>query len=243
MKKILLSFLFTAGAYAAVQAQSTFITEKAGNNDSSVTPGVTSGEVKVYNRIKAASGTVKIKWNVFDYSGTNGNLNSGWTFGGVCDNFECRSASLTLGGTNWTSDDYSTNYGDFHAVFNADNAAANSIAWVRAKVVDNGNASSTRTITLLASKSPTGVTSVIRSDDNIVVYPNPATNNVNVIFDKNSKIRSIAVYNLIGQATDMYRVSGNSANLQLTDAPAGVYFLRMLDDRGNIVATRRFNRQ
>ena len=233
------------------RAQSTFTTEKAANNDSSVVTGA-NGEVKVYNRIRSNSGNVKIKWSVTNYSqGTAmGTLANGWTFGGVCDNFECRDATDVLNGKSYVTGDYTATSGftnaanDFHAVFNADNAQANTFAYVRVSVADNAVTSTpARTFTLLASKSTAGVTTVTRYDDNIVVYPNPATSAVNVIFDKNSKIRTIAVYNLIGQATDMYRVSGNSANLQLSDAPAGVYFLRMLDDRGNIVATRRFNRQ
>jgi hypothetical protein len=256
MKKILLSFLFTAGAFAAARAQNTFTTEKASNNDSSVTTGVSTGEVKVYNRIRAINGNVKVKWNITSYSNGAGTvlpsgyvvLANGWAFGGLCDNFECRNSVNALAGATYVTNDYpstivSNALNDFHAVFDADNAAANTFAYVRVNAVDNSNANSSRTITLLAFKSPTGVTSVNRYDDNIVVYPNPATSAVNVIFDKSSKIRTIAVYNLIGQATDMYRVSGNSANLQLSDAPAGVYFLRMLDERGNIVATRRFNRQ
>ena len=251
MKKILLSFLFTAGAFAAAHAQGNFVSEKAANNDSALVTGATVGDVKVYNRIKAVSGTVKIKWNATSYSqgSTAGTLANGWRLIGICDNEGCRDATFVMNGASFTSNDYTAttsytnDFNDFHAQFNADNAAANSIAWIRASVADASNPSSARTFTFVAAKSPAGVTSVTRYDDNIVVYPNPATSEVNVIFDKSSKIRSIAVYNLIGQATDMYRVSGNSAKLQLTDAPAGVYFLRMLDDRGNVVATRRFNRQ
>ncbi len=251
MKKILLSFLFTAGAFAAVQAQSNLISEKSGSNDSSVLTGVSTGDIKVYNRVKAASGTLKIKWKATDYSqqGTSGTFKDGWSFSGICDNEGCRDATAVLNGLSFVSSDYpaSTGYtntaNDFHAQFNADNAAPNSIAWIRASVADNSNPGVSRTFTFLASKSAAGVTTVTRSDDNIVVYPNPALSEVNVIFDKSSKIRTIGVYNLIGQPTNIYRVSGNSAKLELSDAPAGIYFLRMMDERGNVVATRRFNRQ
>ena len=199
MKKILLSFLLTASAFGIAQAQSTFTTEKAANNDSSIVNGA-NGEVKVYNRLRGTNGNVKIKWNITSYSTGAGTvlpsgyvvLANGWTFGGLCDNFECRNSSNALAGATYVSNDYPTTIvsnalNDFHAVFDADAAAANSIAYVRVNAVDNNNANSTRTITLLAAKSPAGVTSVTRYDDNIVVYPNPATSAVNVILIRTAK--------------------------------------------------------
>ncbi len=95
----------------------------------------------------------------------------------------------------------------------------------------------------MATKTPLGVTTAVRTEDNIKVYPNPARESVNVVFDNSESIKTIGVYNMLGQPVSLFHVVGNSANLPLGDAPEGVYFLRMYDGQGKIVTTRRFTRQ
>ncbi len=237
MKKLFL-FLLTILSFASVQAQ-TFFSDNSSRGDSSQTGG-TSGDILVFNMLRAATGTVSLRWNVTNYSQ---NLTNGtWGFGGLCDNEACRPTNDVLNGIRYTVV-YGTAPEDFHAIFNADNAPMNSTAWVQVAVKDTAANGSSRTITLIATKTPLGVMTTVRNEDNIKVYPNPARADINVRFDGAENIKTIGVYNLLGQPISMYRVVGSSANIPLTEVPSGVYFLRMYDGQGKTVATRRFTRQ
>ncbi len=93
-------------------------------------------------------------------------------------------------------------------------------------------------------KASTGIMNFNSADD-IILYPNPAREAVNVIFDEKFNVRTIAVYNLIGKLMGpIYKpASNNSAKIDLSDMPTGIYFLRLMDAQGHFVATRRFTRQ
>jgi hypothetical protein len=58
-------------------------------------------------------------------------------------------------------------------------------------------------------------------------------------------VKTIAVYNLIGKLMGpIYKPSSSSsAKIDLDDMPTGIYFLRLMDGQGRVVATRRFTRQ
>lgn len=237
MKKLFL-FLITVLSFANVQGQ-TFFSDNSSRGDSSVKTG-SSGDILVYNMLRAAAGTVSLRWNVINYSS---NLNNNtWGFGGVCDNEGCRLASDVLNGVRYTPM-YGTALEDFHAIFNADAAPMNSSAWVQVQVKDTSTGGTTRILTLIATKTPLGVTTTVKAEENIKVYPNPAREAINILLDNNDNIKTVGVYNLIGQPISMYHIVGNSANIPLTEVPSGVYFLRMYDGQGKTVATRRFTRQ
>lgn len=92
------------------------------------------------------------------------------------------------------------------------------------------------------SDAATGIASM-RGNDGIAVYPNPAYGELNVLFDINTGIRNITVYNLIGKAITVYKVNGNSAKLDTENLPSGIYFIRLIDGQGRVVATRKFTHQ
>lgn len=98
-------------------------------------------------------------------------------------------------------------------------------------------------ITFVFNKFPTSVSSISKSDESVTVYPNPAREAVNVVFDDNLNAKTVAVYNLIGKVVSYYRVTGNSAHLDLSDVASGIYFLRLMNVQGEVVATRKFTHQ
>lgn len=265
MRNVLLSFfsallLFQAGgASAQILTQSGSRDSVGGNN--------ASGEVEfpVYNRIKSGSSTpVKLEWKVISHNlGNNpgwpmydANLPGGAAGAGFCDNVLCYSYNPAVPASNLfndsmithRSDDYtSTTFegtkNDFHMLFICNNPAIGSSAYVRVRANDlNGGGS--RVLTFIGYRAATGVTNTVSNED-IVLYPNPAREAVNVIYDPNAGVKTIAVYNLIGKLMGpVYRPSASgSAKIALEDMPNGVYFLRLMDGRGNVIATRRFNRQ
>jgi len=244
MKKILILLgLIAAGAGGAVQAQ-TFETQAG---DTSISIWSSGNSLKVYNRVRSTSSTpVTIQWRVTNPTTA---VPSGWDLVGVCDNLSCRSTSVSLDNT-WKSSgaypggNYDPTLSDFHVELGSMNAAPNGTAVFQIAMRDAANTSIQRNLTFIATKSAAGVVSISRSEDDVVLYPNPARGSVNVLFPAGADVRNIALYNLIGKPVMVYRpASSSSANLDLSGVPAGVYFVRLLDGQGHVVATRRFTHQ
>ena len=101
------------------------------------------------------------------------------------------------------------------------------------------------TVTFLLSKTinTVGVNQITNVQNDILLYPNPAVNEVNVVYDDASDIRNIVVYSIIGKVMAVYKVNGNSANMNLENIPSGIYFMRLYNGSGNVVATKKFTKQ
>ncbi len=239
-------FLFQAGTSSAQ------ILTQNGRDTAIANYSGSGTDFKVYNRIKSGSSSpVYLKWNVISHNLQNG---SGWdmTTSGVCDNNLCYtydpSDNLFNNGKRFKSYEYNNvdfdaGGNDFHVVFGANNPAVGSSAYVRIYVQDTVSLAS-RTLTFIATRSTTGVNTMNSSDD-IVLYPNPAREAINVVYNPGAGVRNIAVYNIVGKLVGpVYRPTTNgSAKISLEEMPSGVYFLRLMDGQGRVVGTRRFTRQ
>lgn len=84
----------------------------------------------------------------------------------------------------------------------------------------------------------------VKQAPEIVLYPNPAINELNVLYDAKADVKNIAVYNLIGRLMTVYKTAENgSANLNLEGIPPGIYYVWLINSEGNIVATKKFTKQ
>jgi hypothetical protein len=238
-KTLLLSALTGLLSLSAATAQ----TFEAQQGDTSIAAYSGGSNLSVYNRIRSTSTTpVKLDWRM-----TFDGIPPSWTLTGVCDNIACRSASDSRNSTWKQSDDYGNNYNlnDFHIAYENMTAVPNNTSAV-AQITfrDAANHSSQKTLTFIATKGTTGVVNVTRTDDEVVLYPNPAREAINVLFNEAAGVKNIALYNLIGKPVMVYRVQhNNSAKLDLNNVASGVYFMRLMNAQGNVVATRRFTRQ
>ncbi len=215
-------------------------------------------DLTVVNGIRSGSATdVVLRWRVISSATSFG---PGWDIvgSGVCDNNTCWNAvnptnNLFNNDTVLQSNPYDNSafpsggsFGgshDFHVIFTANNPPDGSSAVVRISATDI-NSMNSKTLTFIAYKGPLGITN-LSSSDNIVLYPNPAREAVSVVYDPAYGIKTIALYNMIGKRMGpLYRpVSSGSAKIDLSDMPTGVYFMRLMDAQGHVVATRRFTRQ
>ena len=247
MKKLLPILLGGLFITTQVNAQS-YVTQ----HSDSVTQYWSTGSpdpMLVHNDIRATGASVSVKWRA-----VSSYFAPGWSLSGFCDNLNCYSGTAVVAGMPFISDPYSNsafndpnNPKTFDAQFTGMAAAANnSAAWVRVLDKDNADTNNTanhRTLTFIGIKGATGVTSVNVSDDNVVIFPNPARGFVNVIYDEGAGVRSVGVYSLLGRTVKIFKTQGNSAKIDLADVPSGAYFLRLMNAQGNVVATRRFNHQ
>ena len=255
MRNVLLGVFSALFLFQAGTASAQILTQNGRDTSISNYTGCTS--FKVYNRIKSGSSTpLTIRWSVVQHNLQDG---SGWDISGsgVCDNYQCYSylpdvdpnenpfagTKRYTSSTEYNNVDFNAAENDFHVVFSPNNPPNGSSAFVRVSVQDIPTSAS-RTLTFIATKSPTGV-STFNSSDDVVLYPNPARDAINVVYDQGAGVKTIAVYNLIGKLTGpIYKPAMNgSAKISLDDMPSGVYFLRLMDAHGRVIATRRFTHQ
>jgi len=200
---------------------------------------------EVHNNItnQSASG-VTIEWKVIE-----NNFPADWV-PGICDNSTC------VGGTDiWPPNspmtDHEATYpgpagtaGDFKLQVSTTSTPTLGTYVLRARLNNKfAAATDTAIATFIVTKATTGVPAFKNSSD-VSLYPNPASSTVNVVYDAAADVKNIAVYNIIGKQVSLFRTTNSgSANLNIENIPSGVYFVRLLNSRGDVVTTRRFTKQ
>ena len=206
MKKILLGLLsiFCLFSPALIQAQS--FTAAADPGDT-VWATINSGGPVNDNITNRTGSNLTLNWHVTATTFPNDWLTSGAL--GICDNVLCRPNS---GGSLWntstssgniiTSTYYANATHDSTGSFNLslDFTSATSIGShsITINIADAGSLT-TKNLTFVINRPPLGVTNVNNPANNIILYPNPAKDELNVVYDANADIKNIAVYNIIGK--------------------------------------------
>lgn len=165
---------------------------------------------------------------------------------GICDNIGCFTASLLYpSGAVKTTDPYSPGMGYFHINFDLAPHGSTAPYYITVQMYNPMSASDNakQTYIVRPGASTVSVNNTAKAIEEITLYPNPAHNEVNVVFDAGADVKHVAIYNIIGKAVANYRVSGNSANLNIDNAAPGIYFVRLINSNGNVVATKKFTKQ
>ncbi len=240
MKKFLLS---------ALGASVLFLTSQKANAQAFVTQADTvyqtvSGAGDVLDPVtNKTSSLLTIQWHVIA-----SDFPANWLpTTGVCDNNNCyiNSKSVTLWngsfGSTFTSNPYAPDSaGLFSMSITLADTCSTGTHYMTASLTGGGT---TKTVTFIITHNPAAVPTVNKNDDNIVVYPNPAKNQLNVIFNANTDAKTIAICNLIGNVVSVFKVNGNSAGMNIENLPTGVYFMRVMNSQGAVISTRRFAHQ
>lgn len=239
MKPYIYTLLLSAGLLSGI----TGVKAQSFETEADTVRATIYKNLDLHNNITNKSGAnIKIDWKVSAH-----NLPASWaglSNLGICDNSLCRdnNGNQLLSGTTFTSDDYVPNVkGDFHfqMIGYDDPSIVPGTYYVTINMKENGGTTS-KDVTFIFSKWTTSVGSVSQSSDGVLVYPNPANNVINVQFGKYKNIQNVSIYNLVGRQMANYNVSGTDAKLNISKIPTGVYFIRLSDNNGNIVTTRRF---
>jgi len=246
MKKILLSILTIVAVLHSVSASAQTATF-------SPVADTAYGQIQTNANIRdfitaTATGGVTLTWKVVAC-----NFPTDWladsTFG-ICDNTLCHYNihdtlwNGTTGVSTWTSGNYAQfAQGQFYLSMNMNGTVTNGTFYVTIQLLDLASNYS-KNITFKVSKYATGVTTISRTTDEVTLYPNPATTEVNVLYSPDVNVKTIAIYNIIGKVVKVYNTLDNSsAKLNIDNIPSGIYFIRMMDGAGHVVATRKFTRQ
>lgn len=77
-------------------------------------------------------------------------------------------------------------------------------------------------------------------DDDIRVYPNPAIDYI--MITDNESITKVWVYNILGKRVKAYDVESLGMKYDIRDLPRGMYIVRLINNRDELVLTRRINK-
>lgn len=247
MKYRFITMLALAGLFIGKKADAQVFTVS--------TDTVTASFAKVEtmnNPLKNVTGTnLVINWHV-----VSTDFPSDWLTGfafGICDNTLCLA---NLGGSLWDESAHTggvnksiyyanathDSVGTFGLSMNLSAATTIGTHWMKVNVTDSATGNS-KDLVFVINKLVNGVPTVSNKEAEIQLYPNPAGNEINVIYDQNADIKNIAVYNIIGKTVAVYKVKGNSARMNIENIPAGIYFVKLYNGSGNAVVTRKFTKQ
>ncbi len=183
----------------------------------------------------------------FNWNMISKNLPEGWALVGFCDNSVCYSVSSAPGG--WEDFDTMTSSqvapndtAILHLRIAAPISAENGSANVQFQISTSGQ---TDTVTYILTKTPTGISVIDPKDARVNIYPNPATNNITVFADRSLKPQSIAIFNVIGRQLSTQNISPNASTtlVDISTLPSGIYMLRIADETGKVITSRKFTRQ
>lgn len=239
MKKIVLGLitLLTISFANKANAQFTFAKD-------TVTGYASDAGLVLHNDVtNTGSSSLRLAWRIIS-NNLPGAPSKWYTSFGLCDNYTCYTSGKLSGGVDTTDPITASGLGDFHIQY-ADLSGVTTYGpyYITVELKQVGSMPLiSDTITFAVNKFPTSVNNVSRNND-IIMYPNPAHDDLNVVFDRDMDVKNIAVYNLIGKAVSVYRVTGNSAKLDISNIPSGIYFMKMSDSHGRILATRKFTHQ
>lgn len=212
----------------------------------------TAGFANMINGVNNTSGgSLPIQWKVL-----SSNFPTDWIPGvGICDNSNCFTGTgLWPSGTTpssgmWPSGNtYAATYGsaglgDFHVNLDLTFASTLGTYYLRVRLNNASVPTDTAVQTYIISKIPAAVP-VIKSENEVSIYPNPAINELNVVYEAGADVKTIAIYNIIGKVMAVYRPTDNAgAKLTLENIPSGIYFVRLMNTHGDILVTKKFTKQ
>lgn len=182
-----------------------------------------------------SSSTIQVTWNVVSHD-----LPADWaaTFA-ICDNYMCYSAaSNILSGISQTTASFASGATAVFYALPDVSAATPGTYYVQVRMV---NGSQTKDSWYIMTKpGATAVVSYARFDGQVAVYPNPTSGNIKVLFSSDLNAKEITVFDIVGKIVRKHALSGNSADIDVSELPSGAYLLGIIGDGGQMLATTRF---
>jgi hypothetical protein len=78
-------------------------------------------------------------------------------------------------------------------------------------------------------------TKSVEKRNNVEIYPNPATTQLNITLETTKPI-TIEVYNVLGQLKMKHVHNGGTSTMDLNELPTGIYFLRYTNAAGQVIS-------
>ncbi len=208
-----------------------------------ITASGTSPAIFIDSVINLASTTTDIVWRVVAT-----NFPSDWMrCSGFCDPALCY-GTTSLWPSSMSAGFFMASAPDTGGMYlNIDFGCATSTGcyFVTVRLNNAAITTDTATATFVICK-PTATTGIATTGntDEINLYPNPAGNELNIVYNSAADIKTVSIYNMIGTVQNVYKTTADTGTaLNLDNLSPGVYLVRLMNSNGDIVTTRKFTRQ
>lgn len=171
----------------------------------------------------------------------------GWVVIGICDNIVCRApySDFYYGETQTTNPIEPGDSSLLELRVYAPVSSPDGIGTMKVLVSSNdiGSAQSDTAVYIL-EKGGTRIDLIPVSDNRVNLYPNPAHTEITLYIDRNLQASRVEVYNIIGRKFHGVDLSTSSelTKLPISQLSNGIYMLRVLDETGKIITTRKFTK-
>jgi hypothetical protein len=159
-----------------------------------ITPGSDTNIVNNINNLTTAP--IDINWKI---AATN--FPPGWTWtSGICDVRLCYDAgSLWPSGTVIsTGSSVAPGSNVYRVILDLSSVPATGIYYLTVRMHNSAVPSDSASQTYITAPVTTAV-QTIKGSDQVLLYPNPVQDELNIVYDANADIKNIAVYNIIGK--------------------------------------------
>lgn len=182
------------------------------------------------------STNIQVTWKIVDHDFPPDWVNGSFS---LCDNKKCYSINNGLfGGLSFTTNDILPGEeGSFKITPDLRTTTSTGTHFLRVRMTE-GNYS--KDSWYFVSRTLTGITSVDQSSVPVTLFPNPAMNELNILLEEHSPVKSISIYNMSGQMVRSAKPSGNRAKLDIADLPGGIYRVRLTDADGTARYVKSF---
>lgn len=218
-----------------------------GTTDGDTTDFVVNFQTHIQNMSTDSSSNLTITWT---YLNNQTVQPTGWRALGICDNIVCRTPyDPAMTGTPQKSAPFNNNRDNnmlLEMNISAPISSPNGMGTYYIEVKnDSLNATQTDTVVFVLTKLPLGIQGITLNDSRVSLYPNPATNSLNVFTNKALKPATLSIYNISGIEIAKHTVNQQQevTNLNISTLPSGIYLVGILDANGNTVATRKFTKK
>lgn len=202
--------------------------------------------LKIDNNLEnLTADTIIYNWQIL----TPYDLPEGWTMHGFCDNKSCRTpwasgapgtpAPWTTGAVEESMKLANDTRSPFYLQVAAPSSAANGTLTVKVRV---WSGSQVDTVLFIATKdNSTGLSGISVMDERVVLQPNPANDYMYVYADKSINAKSISVVDMLGRQVTAKTIEAGkeSSYVNLRNFTSGLYMVRVMDSKGNILTTRK----
>ncbi len=86
---------------------------------------------------------------------------------------------------------------------------------------------------------PVATPAVIRNAE-IRLFPNPANDELNLVYDQNARITSLMVFDVLGKEEASQQAGSGTSLIDIHTLSKGVHYIRLFSSSGEVVAVRKF---
>ncbi|MFT4061853.1 MAG: T9SS type A sorting domain-containing protein [Edaphocola sp.] len=236
MKSVLFSLVFVLSVLRASAQDFTLRADTVTSTETSdLVHWVTDDSLNIYNRIfNTSSSPVIVYWQLILKD-----LPSDWKLYGICDNYLCRTAtdpallSFAIDSTDAIAVGDSSDLEPRLAV------PSIGVGVVKIRTFTDSDAD---TAVYLIYKGTAGIAAITVADKRVNLYPNPTGNDLIVYTDKNLGAARLDVVSLTGARVTSALVAKEVTTINTSEMAKGIYTVKVVDEKGNLITTRKFTK-